>query len=193
MSTLIAISSLKLAWYVMAFTFWPKWGKNSSVAKRVAFWWIIWHLCLLEVQWSLEAQSLHWYISGPWSESNMGGSSGVGEGYAALAFSSTRPGQTLSPPSANYWPQYCSTTAAQWRKGHVQQGHISVHIGVRSTGECLVQLHLNLCKQICMCCDKLSLFCPSFRWRCCWNSRSLPTTSNHPNGIFLATPISRLS
>lgn len=129
---------------------------------------------------------------GPWSESSVGGSSGVGEGYAALAFSSTGPGQTLSPPSANHRPQRCfNTPADQWRQ--VQKGHVPSHHGVRSTGECPVQLYRSLCKQFCICSDKLSLFCPSFRWRCCWNSRSLPTTLNRRNGTFQATPHSRLS
>ncbi|KTG05232.1 hypothetical protein cypCar_00016723 [Cyprinus carpio] len=61
----------------------------------------------------LEKHSTSDFLIGPWSEISMGGSSGVGEGYAALAFSSTGPGQTLSPPSANHWPQFCSNTAAQ--------------------------------------------------------------------------------
>lgn len=38
----------------------------------------------------------------------------------------------------------------------------------------------------------LSSSCPSIRWRCCWNSRSLQTTSNHQNETFQATPLSRL-
>lgn len=132
------------------------------------------------------------YILGPWSESSMGGSSGVGEGYVALAFSSAGPGQTLSPPSANHRPQRCfNTPAAQWRQ--IQKGHVPSHHGVWSTGECPVQLHLSLCEQVSMCSDKLSLFCPSFRWRCCWNSRSRPTTLSHRKGTFQATPLSRWS
>lgn len=33
---------------------------------------------------------------------------------------------------------------------------------------------------------------PIHWWRCCWNSRSLQTTSNLQNGTFQATPLSRL-
>lgn len=172
------------------------WNRAYLLLKDLCFGGSFDTYCVLsECTKSLQAQPLHSHISGPRSESGMGGSSGVGEGYAAMAFSSTGPGQTLSPPSANHRPQLCFDTAAQWRQGHVQQGegHVSVHHGVRSTGECLVQLHLNRCEQACICSDKLSLFCPSFRWRCCWNSRSLPTTLNRLNGTFQATPLSSLS